>query len=161
MNRCFTYLNLVTYVLLTLVLLGQYIIRFQTINKNITEFDKIVFGRCVVNPIIQYWTCLFFTNINIFHHLKLEIALAIPDQNDDKYKQTIQLHSGWSVSSRPTESVDEVVLITSVNIYRTVLNSNLSRTCQGLVNSGQTFWTVCVNKDLRQSLRDTEYVSPQ
>ena len=33
-------------------------------------------------------------NINIFHHLKLEIALAIPASNEWKYKQTIQLHSG-------------------------------------------------------------------
>ena len=31
--------------------------------------------------------CFF---INIFHHLKLGIALAIPASNDEKYKQAIQ-----------------------------------------------------------------------
>ena len=28
---------------------------------------------------------IFFINSNIFHHLKLEIALAIPATNDEKY----------------------------------------------------------------------------
>ena len=36
------------------------------------NFDKIVFNRRFVDPII-------------FRHLKLEIALAIPASNDEKY----------------------------------------------------------------------------
>ena len=28
--------------------------------------------------------CLFFINLNIFRHLKLEFALAIPASNDEK-----------------------------------------------------------------------------
>ena len=51
----------------------------------------MVFGGCLVNPIIQYWRCLF--SIDIFRHLtclKLEIALAIPALNmlnDKKYNR--------------------------------------------------------------------------
>ena len=47
-------------------------------------FIFFVFGRCSVNPILSYWGCLFFINIRIFHHLKLEIALAIPASNGEK-----------------------------------------------------------------------------
>ena len=70
-----------------LVMLRPYIDGFKHVldHKNITKFDQIGFGRCSVNPIIQYWKCLFF--INIFRHLKLEIALAIPASNDEKYKR--------------------------------------------------------------------------
>ena len=71
------------------------IIRFQAcFNIKITKFDKIVFGGCVGNPIIQYLRCLFFININIFCHLKLEIATAIPVSNERKKKQTTQQHRG-------------------------------------------------------------------
>ena len=49
------------------------------------NFDKIVFNRRFVDPIIYFLTCLFFINSNIFRHLKLEIALAIPGSNDEKY----------------------------------------------------------------------------
>ena len=28
---------------------------------------KIIFGRCLVNPIIQYWRCLFFYKNILFH----------------------------------------------------------------------------------------------
>ena len=54
------------------------------INKNITKFNKIFFVRCIVNPIMQYWRCLFVIDIHIFRHLKLEIASAIPASNDEK-----------------------------------------------------------------------------
>ena len=47
--------------------------------------NDIVCGRCSVILIVQYWRCLFFININIFRHLMLEIALAIPASNDEKY----------------------------------------------------------------------------
>ena len=36
--------------------------------------------RCLVEPILQS----IFSNINIFRHLKLEIASAIPASNDEK-----------------------------------------------------------------------------
>ena len=46
----------------------------------------------VVEQIIK----LFLNNI-IFLHLKLEIALAIPALNEEKYSQTIQKHEGWTI----------------------------------------------------------------
>ena len=46
--------------------------------------DNIVGGRCSVSLITQL-RCLFSKNKNIFRHLKLEIALAIPASNDEKY----------------------------------------------------------------------------
>ena len=53
------------------------------ITKNITEFDPIVFGGCLVDPIlIQYWTCLFFKNSNIF------TIEAIQQQ----FKQGLKIH---------------------------------------------------------------------
>ena len=36
----------------------------------------------------------FFINRNIFRRLNLEIALAIPASNDEKYELTIQKDSG-------------------------------------------------------------------
>ena len=47
--------------------------------------DNIVCGRCSVSQIIQFRRCIFSKNIYIFRHLKLEIALAIPASNDEKY----------------------------------------------------------------------------
>ena len=44
----------------------------------------MIFDRCLINSIFQDWRCLFFINMNIFHHLKLEIALAIPASNEGK-----------------------------------------------------------------------------
>ena len=49
-----------------------------------TENDKIHFGRCSDKQIIQYGRLIFFINMNILRHLKLEIALAIPASNDVK-----------------------------------------------------------------------------
>ena len=71
---------------LTSVLLAPYIyIRFQTCFRSMEislKLIKRILCRCLVNPIIKYWRYLFFININIFHHLKLEIALAIPASNE-------------------------------------------------------------------------------
>ena len=47
--------------------------------------DNIVGGRCSVSLITQLRRCIFSKNKNIFCHLKLEIALAIPASNDEKY----------------------------------------------------------------------------
>ena len=47
--------------------------------------DNIVCGRCSVSQITQLRRCIFSKNINIFRHLELEIALAIPGPNDEKY----------------------------------------------------------------------------
>ena len=49
-------------------------IRFQTCFRSIEI--------CLVNTIIQYWRCLFFIDIIILLHLKLEIAFAIPASNE-------------------------------------------------------------------------------
>ena len=51
---------------------------------NITEIGKMVLGARPVIQIVQFWRCLFFINSNIFLHLKLEIALAIPASNKEK-----------------------------------------------------------------------------
>ena len=48
------------------------------------KMDNIVCGRCSVSQITQFRRCLFSKNINIFCHLKLEIALAIPASNEEK-----------------------------------------------------------------------------
>ena len=48
---------------------------------NATKIDKIFSGRCSANQIFQFGRCLFFINRNVFRHLKLEIALAIPALN--------------------------------------------------------------------------------
>ena len=47
--------------------------------------DNIVVGRCSISLITQLRRCIFKKNKNIFPHLKLEIALAIPASNDEKY----------------------------------------------------------------------------
>ena len=47
--------------------------------------DNTVCGRCSVSKISQLRRCIFSKNIYIFRHLKLEIALAIPASNDEKY----------------------------------------------------------------------------
>ena len=62
-------------------------IRFQAcfrLIRNITKFAKKVFGKCLGNPILQYWRSLLFIKLNISSHLKLEIVLAIPASNDEK-----------------------------------------------------------------------------
>ena len=47
--------------------------------------DNIVCGGCSVSRITQFRRCKCSKNINIFSHLELEIALAIPASNDEKY----------------------------------------------------------------------------
>ena len=47
--------------------------------------DNIVVGRCSVSLITQLRRCIFSKNKKISRHLKLEIALAIPASNDEKY----------------------------------------------------------------------------
>ena len=39
-------------------------------------------GGCLVNQILEYRGRLFFINVNIFLHLKLEIALANQASNE-------------------------------------------------------------------------------
>ena len=56
-------------------------IRLRSMQKSLNV--KIIIGRCLAKPILQYWRCLLFSNINIFRHLKLEIASAIPASNDE------------------------------------------------------------------------------
>ena len=57
---------------------GTVYIRYESYFRltNITKFDKIFFS------IIQYLRCLFLINRNIFHRLRLAIALAIPAWNE-------------------------------------------------------------------------------
>ena len=48
------------------------------------KMDNIVCGRRSIHQITRFKRCLFSKNINIFCHLMLEIALAIPALNDEK-----------------------------------------------------------------------------
>ena len=72
---------------LTFVLLRPDIYGFKQILNQIMslKMDNIVYGRCPVRKITKFRGCIFSKNINIFPHLKLEIALAIPASNDEKY----------------------------------------------------------------------------
>ena len=66
-------------------------IRFQADfkpNNMSLKMDNMVCVRCSISQIIQFKRCLFSKIINIFCHLKLEIALAIPASNDEKYNIT-------------------------------------------------------------------------
>ena len=47
--------------------------------------ENILCGGCSVSQIIQFRRRIFLKKINIFRHLELEIALAIPAPNDEKY----------------------------------------------------------------------------
>ena len=58
--------------------------------------DNIVVGRCSVSLTTQLRRCLFSKNKNIFRHLKLEIALAIPASNDEKYNSNNSAGQGLS-----------------------------------------------------------------
>ena len=49
------------------------------------KMDNIVCGRCSANQISQFRRYIFSNNTNIFRHLELEIALAIPAPSDEKY----------------------------------------------------------------------------
>ena len=61
------------------------------------KIDKMVCDICSISPIIQFERCLFLKNIDIFRHLKLEIALAIPASNDEKYNTTYSVRQGLKV----------------------------------------------------------------
>ena len=45
---------------------------------DMTDNDQAVCGKCLVGPKKEYSRCLFSMNINLFLHLKLEIALEVP-----------------------------------------------------------------------------------
>ena len=49
------------------------------------KIDNVVCVRSSVSQIIQLRICVFLKNINIFHHLELEFAIAIPASNEEKY----------------------------------------------------------------------------
>ena len=50
---------------------------FQT-GSNVTVNDTVIYNRCSAHQIIKYGSCLFFINIPIFRHLKLEFVPANP-----------------------------------------------------------------------------------
>ena len=60
--------------------------------------DNIVGGRCSVSLITQLRRCIFSKNTNIFHLLKLEIVLAIPASNDEKYNSNNSAGQGLKVN---------------------------------------------------------------
>ena len=67
---------------------GPGYIRFQeSLNRNKTPL-KLIKYSVVDAQLIKYFNLgdvYIFMNRNIFRHLKLEIALAIPASNDEKY----------------------------------------------------------------------------
>ena len=60
--------------------------------------DKIACGRCSVSQITQFRRCIFSKTINSFRHLELEIALAIPAANDEKYNWNNSAGQGLSAN---------------------------------------------------------------
>ena len=60
--------------------------------------DNIVGGGCSLSLITQLKRCIFSKNKNIFRHLKLEIALAIPASNDEKYNLNNSAGQGLNVN---------------------------------------------------------------
>ena len=67
--------------------------------------DYIVGGRCSVSLIIQLRRCIFSKNINFVRHLKLEIALAIPASNDEKYNSSNSAGQGLTLILLITTSI--------------------------------------------------------
>ena len=59
--------------------------------------NNIVGGRCSVSLITQLRRCIFSKNKNIFRHLKLEIALAIPALNYKKYNSNNSAGQGLKI----------------------------------------------------------------
>ena len=62
--------------------------------------DNIVGGRCSVSLITQLGRCIVSKNKYIFRHLKLEIALAIPASNDEKYNSNNSAGKGLMLGQR-------------------------------------------------------------
>ena len=62
-------------------------------NNMSLKMDNIVCGRCSVRQKTQFKISTFSGNVNIFRQLKLEIALAIPASNDEKYNLN---NSAWA-----------------------------------------------------------------
>ena len=50
--------------------------------KKIIEIDKMFRGNRSLNQKHHSVRCLFFININLFRHLKLDITSAIPAANE-------------------------------------------------------------------------------
>ena len=48
----------------------------------------LAFAGSLITFCRVYWTSNFFIN-SVFHHLELEIALAIPAPNDEKHQELI------------------------------------------------------------------------
>ena len=77
---------------LTLVLLGPYIYgssMFQC-NRNNTRFDELVFDRFLANPVNS--RCLFFININIFRHYKLQMTKNASENNSVGHDLNIKIY---------------------------------------------------------------------
>ena len=72
---------------------------FRSLDRNIVKFDKNSFGKCLVNPTIQYWRCLCFINNTIFH--SFEAGNCVSNSSFKwlkKYSQTIQRYRGQLIS---------------------------------------------------------------
>ena len=66
--------------------------------------DNTVCGGCSASKITQFRRCIFSKNIYIFRHLKLEIALAIPASNDEKYNWNNSAGKGlWNITASQSQ----------------------------------------------------------
>ena len=63
---------------------GAVYIRFRLSFRG-NKIHHIVYDRCSVDQNVNFYTCSFVINSHIFRHLELEVALAIPAPNDEKY----------------------------------------------------------------------------
>ena len=89
---------------------GAVYIRFRvSFRKNkmtLKSIKQFVIDARLIKMLIFTQSCLFFINSHIFHHLKLEIALAIPALNDEKYNKLKQsnrtrVKQFWCIKENP------------------------------------------------------------
>ena len=67
----------------------------------ITEFGKTVFGRCLVNPLIQYRGCLFFHIYNYF--LSFEAGNCVSNSSFEQTKNRNKQSSSTRVKNNQFE----------------------------------------------------------
>ena len=56
-------------------------------------------------------------NSNIFRHLELEIALAIPASNDEKYNWNISAGQGLKIHTWSDQSINSAIIYCDLSVY--------------------------------------------
>ena len=91
-----TYLNPCAAGIVYMYIRFQSCLRSKVISRHLL---KCLLVDAIVNPIIHYWRCLFYININIFRHLKLKIASAISASNEWKIETNNTAAQGLTFES--------------------------------------------------------------